>query len=1507
MTAKYVFIALMNAALLCLASTILSESAGTSCKWLSEGGNDTRSADCTLRVLDPGAITGLASSGLDGALKLRIRCSDVHHFESSFNAQSWQRLTSLHELHVHGCKVLRIPGGAFQPLLELKKLTVQTFNAVWGASRFLELAPDSFHGLRELHTLEIVESNVQALPANLLCSLDNLQTLNLTENRLRDVNDIGLNRRDNGGGSPDDDDDDDGDGDGDGNDEDDEDDDNDDDDNGDVDDDDDNDNDDDDDVVVVVDKDNEQVIERIDGTERAAATATKRERKRAKRVQGEEEEGPCRADIRILDLSRNEITRLQENSPLLGLRQLQELHLQRNSIVEIAGDALQGLTALRTFNASYNSLDSLPEGLFASTRELREIHLAYNGLRDLPKGIFTRLEQLLVLNLAGNRLGSDRVDETTFLGLIRLIVLDLSYNALTRIDARMFKDLFFLQILDLRNNTIERIESNAFLPLYNLHTLELSENRLHTVGAQLFNGLFVLNRLTLSGNMIASVDPLAFRNCSDLKELDLSGNELTSVPDALRDLALLKTLDLGENRIGNFYNGSFRNLDQLTGLRLIGNDIGNLSRGMLWDLPNLQILNLARNKVQHVERYAFERNSRLEAIRLDGNFLSDINGVFTSIASLLLLNLSENHIEWFDYAFIPGNLKWLDIHGNYIESLGNYYKIRDSKVKTLDASHNRITELSPLSVPDSVELLFINNNYIGVVRPNTFRDKVNLTRVDMYANMIETMELTSLLLTKVPEDRALPEFYIGGNPFDCNCSMDWLPAINNQTSTREYPRIMDLDNVMCRTSGPRGVAIVSASTARSEQFLCRYEAHCFALCHCCDFDACDCEMTCPAGCKCYNDRTWNTNAVDCSGLAAEEIPRRIPMDATEVYLDGNVLRELQNHVFIGRKNMRVLYVNASGIESIQNRTFNGLNNLQILHLEDNRIRELKGFEFERLSHLRELYLQNNLIGFIGNLTFLPLRSLEILRLSGNRLVTFPVWQVTLNARLVELSLGSNPWSCRCKFLQELSSWVSDNAHKVVDASDVWCYYGGDARPAYRRRLNVNETVCSDYFSQGGVIESIMISDYLPLVAATLSAVLVLLVIVVLAFVFREPVGAWAYSKYGLRFLRAKPSGGGKSSGGTGAMPPPVTAAAAAAMTGCCGPDPDRQRLYDCYVCYSPNDQDFVLRSLAMELEHGGGGLRLCLHHRDLPCLLRASAPTSVVLEAVDASRRVLLVLTRNFLLTEWSRFEFRAALHEALRGRAAQLIVVQAGHACPELDPELRPYLRTAAVILTWGEKRFWERLRYAIPSPINTVIVPDISIESKSSPLVYKRSANVNAYTLDGGEKTINMTASTGVVRGQERSQRSLFKDSSSPSSSSSSPTTALMLQQHAPPAYSCGTVLPIATSMQQQQQPQLQQQQPSSPQPRLTVNHAYREAVVTSLPGSNLIATTNNNNNNNTNTTTTVSSGSSDDHRRPLSEHIYSSIDSDYSTLERTAWRQQQPPPPPPPPPSTGQAYLV
>nr|AGK40936.1 toll-7 [Nilaparvata lugens] len=1005
-------------------------------------------------------------------------------------------------------------------------------------------------------------------------------------------------------------------------------------------------------------------------------------------------------DLRSLDLSRNDLRSLPDNSALGRLRRLHELYIQDNYISKLGPDSLSGLTSLRVFNASNNKLETLPEGLLASCRELREIDLQNNSLYELARGLFHRLEQLLVLDLSNNQLSSNQVDEGTFVGLIRLIVLNLSHNALTRIDAKTFKDLFFLQILDLRNNSIGFIENNAFLPLYNLHTLNLAENRLHHITATLFNGLFVLTKLTLSNNLIVNIDPQAFRNCSDLKDLDLSSNAIQEVPEALSELNFLKTLDLGENQISSFRNGSFKNLQQLTGLRLIDNDIGNLTKDMFWDLTGLQVLNLAKNKVQQIERGTFERNTQLEAIRLDANFLSDINGVFSALASLLWLNLSENHLVWFDYAFVPTNLKWLDVHGNYIEKLANYYKLQDElHIKTLDASHNRITELNELSIPNSVEVVFINNNFISQVKVNTFLEKRNLARVDMYANELTRLDLNALRLAPVPENRTLPEFYLGGNPFHCDCSMDWLPVINNM-SLRQHPRVMDLENVMCKMSYSRGLVHLSAVDSRPSEFLCNYETHCFALCHCCDFDACDCEMTCPTNCTCYHDQTWSTNVVDCSRQNNDQIPRRIPMDATHVYLDGNNLKELQNHVFIGRKNMRTLFVNASRIQTIQNRTFNGLNALRVLHLEDNLIKELKGYEFDHLSQLRELYLQNNQIAHIGNSTLFPLKSLEILRLDGNRLVSFPVWQLTLNSYLVEVTLGNNRWSCRCKFLKELRSWVSDNSQKVADSGDIWCY-ANETRTPYRREVDLNNTACSDYYSDSSVIQSLIVSDYLPMVIVTLSALVIVVVLSVVMFIFRDSVRVWLFSTYGVRLFQFK--------------------APSAKHYG-----EDREKLYDGYVVYSPKDEEFVLQSIVAELEHGSPSFHLCLHYRDLP---HSAAPylqhtSPVVVEAAEASRRVILVLSRNFLQTEWSRFEFRSALHEALKGRVFKLVLVEEGSILPEaeLDPDLRPYLKTGTRI-RWGEKRFWERLRYVMPSAAS---------DNKRKSCNYRR--NINNYSLDSG-----------------------------------------------------------------------------------------------------------------------------------------------------------------------------
>lgn len=1018
----------------------------------------------------------------------------------------------------------------------------------------------------------------------------------------------------------------------------------------------------------------------------------------------------CGSTVQAIDLSHNRIATVPPDSEVVHFRRLTQLYLQNNDIHELSADVFADLLSLKVLNISNNALASVPPDLFSSTREIREIYMQNNLLETLPKGIFNRLEQLLVLNLSGNKLSSDQMDEGMFRGLIRLIVLDLSHNSVARVSANLFRDLFFLQILDLRNNSITSIEDNAFLPLFNLHTLNLGENKLLLIKEQSFNGLFILNKLTLNNNLINKVADNVFKNCSDLKELDLSSNRLTKIPRAIIQLSVLKSLDLGENLINEISNHSFQNLSQLTGLRLIDNQIGNLSAGMFRDLPNLQVLNLAKNKIQSIERETFQRNTQLEAVRLDGNFISDINGVFVSLTKLLWLNLSENHLVWFDYAFIPENLKWLDIHANFIEILGNYYKIKNNlHVKTFDASHNRLVALSALAIPNSVELLFINNNFISNVDTDTFSEKKNLTRVDMYANEIEHLDLNSLRVSRVPADRPLPQFYVSGNPFRCDCLMKWLLVINNNTS-RHYPRVMDIDSVICKESYVRGAKYSPIVNLKVNDFLCRYETYCAESCKCCERGDCDCRIVCPKNCSCYHDSNKSVNVVDCSALMSPMVPQSLPVDATHLYLDGNLYIDLNRTFFIKTTNVRVLYLNSSSIENIYNNTFADLYILEVLHLEQNKLTKLQGLEFVKLSNLRKLFLHDNNIEHISNETFSLLNSLEVLRLDGNRLTNYALWHLDNNKKLKSLFIGKNYWSCQCKYLQGFLMYLSQNVEKVTDVGSLFCT-NDPANLAEKKPLQLNGTTCTDVGADAAM-SAFLVSNNLPLLASVLTGIMLVLLILALVFTFRYTCRMWLYSNCGIKLS-------------------PLAEAF-----------DEADKLYDAYICYSPKDEEFAIDTLARELETGYPSYHLCLHYRDVPQFEATYAQfPDLVVEASDASRRIIVILTKNFIRTEWSHLEFRQALQRALQKNPHKLIVVGVG-AIPR-DAESKPYFKTGLEI-TWKEKRFWERLRYAMPSSKRR--------SQKLKRLNYGRQSN--NYTMDAS--VMNGTCQTLCGKSANSAERS-------------------------------------------------------------------------------------------------------------------------------------------------------
>ncbi|XP_012272309.1 toll-like receptor Tollo [Orussus abietinus] len=1184
-------------------SKALRYKAPDECKWIATGdAEDDVSLVCRLRTINSELEnTNFSVIQPQHTVRLRLECSDTLFFQSSLSAGSFRPLVELRELIIEYCKIGNLSDDAFKGLRELRNLTVRTHNTDW-SSMALDVSARAFtEELGQLERLDLGENNMWSLPEGSLCPLINLEVLNLTRNRLRDVTGFRFN---------------------------------------------------------------------------AAAR--------------------CASGLRQLDLSNNSIESLP-SAAFSGLSRLHSLDLRSNAIASLADRAFEGLPSLAVLELTDNRLTSLPPELFADTRNVQEIHLKNNSLNVLPPGLFSELSQLLVLSLSRNELTAEWVNAATFTGLVRLVILDLSYNRITRLEPAVFRDLYSLQILRLQGNLLDGLLENTFSALYNLHTLVLSDNRLTNIDAATLSGLYVLSFLSLDNNRLDALHPSSLKNASSLQDLYLNGNRLTVIPEALEATPLLRTLDLGENLISEIPNGTFDHLSQMYGLRLTENHIGNLSKGIFDRTKELKILNLSRNRIQRIEAGTFNENVNLQAIRLDGNQLTDIAGLFSNLPNLVWLNVSDNRLKWFDYAMIPTRLKWLDIHSNEISELGNYFEVESQlHLSTFDASENRLTEVTGNAIPMSVEMLYLNDNLITKVQSYAFFKKPNLTRVDLKGNKIRNLEPYALRISAVPLNRPLPEFYIGDNQYFCDCTMEWLQHVNKQIPTRIHPRVMDLESIYCMLLYDRERVFVPLVEASHSQFLCKYDSHCFALCHCCDFDACDCEMTCPSNCTCYHDQSWSANVVDCSsGGHIGRLPDQIPMDATRLYLDGNDLKIVTSHAFIGRKKLKVLFLNASNIELVQNRSFNGLRDLKDLHLQDNRIRELRGHEFEGLETLRSLYLQRNEIIGIANDTFSPLRSLRILHLENNRLTTLPV---RLMPTPLNVSLARNPWSCNCEYLRAYRQWSLSAGTQVLDADHARCVYNitefedfgddvfrddefGFALPTADTSADSQYAAeCTDLSAiensvHGNLTKTIVerqaLQDYLPLLVTTLAVFLMVTLLGILGFVFRQELRVWFHAKFGVRIFYRNTEVDRE----------------------------DRDKLFDAFVSYSSKDEAFVAEELAPVLETGNPSYKLCLHYRDFPV---GSFVADTIVQAVESSRRTIMVLSENFIKSEWCRFEFKSAHHQVLRDRRRRLILVLVGDVPQrDLDPDIRLYLKTNTY-LQWGDKLFWEKLRFALPDVPN-------------------------------------------------------------------------------------------------------------------------------------------------------------------------------------------------------------
>ncbi|XP_060064456.1 uncharacterized protein LOC132544826 [Ylistrum balloti] len=149
---------------------------------------------------------------------------------------------------------------------------------------------------------------------------------------------------------------------------------------------------------------------------------------------------------------------------------------------------------------------------------------------------------------------------------------------------------------------------------------------------------------------------------------------------------------------------------------------------------------------------------------------------------------------------------------------------------------------------------------------------------------------------------------------------------------------------------------------------------------------------------------------------------------------------------------------------------------------------------------------------------------------------------------------------------------------------------------------------------------------------------------------------------------------------------------------------DDEKTYDSFISYKSADvdEDFVLHVLLPKLEELG--FSVCLHFRDF---LPGEPIANNIINAINNSRRTILILTPRYVSSEFTRLEYQVAQHEMLK-RKHKIIPVLLEDISKEqetMDPNLKQILRCVTYLEYPGaesgeksRKRFWKKLSLAMP-----------------------------------------------------------------------------------------------------------------------------------------------------------------------------------------------------------------
>ena len=336
--------------------------------------------------------------------------------------------------------------------------------------------------------------------------------------------------------------------------------------------------------------------------------------------------------------------------------------------------------------------------------------------------------------------------------------------------------------------------------------------------------------------------------------------------------------------------------------------------------------------------------------------------------------------------------------------------------------------------------------------------------------------------------------------------------------------------------------------------------------------------------------------------------------------------------------------------------------LKTLDFSFNQIVAIDEEDGKFLSNLTYLDLSNNRLVSLRNL--LHLNQIEILYLNGNNISIIPKSLLSKSRfpLLQTLNLNKNDFLCNCSVV-EFKQWLLTDKAINLENSLHMDYVYLCANPTSTLGLSVTEVVLE------------CTSDNWKFVLKVVGIGAAVLITVFLIALFHWDIKNRLFLL--CRCVRKKPA---------------VNA------------DIELEEMndiprYDAYVSYHAEDEDWVADELEFNIEGGEEPLELCIKNRDIPAGRPLLNSISLYMKQ---SRKILVVLSPNYLENNWCKFEFDMAYQQLVEEEENVIILILLKDI-----PENRVTLRLRRLFrqvqcLKWpadGCKRnlFWQCLRQEI------------------------------------------------------------------------------------------------------------------------------------------------------------------------------------------------------------------